>query len=157
MAPLRAGQSGGAGDALVGVGDGDDEGDRAEAFLAVGGRVGGIDGEDQRRGAASLGERRAVADDPARGARAAATRSSVAGLAMAPQTPAARAGSASRRVDGGGDARGDLVEGLVALVGVDAAARDEDVLRRRAHLAGIEREREGDVGAHRREVVGCRR
>ena len=73
---------------------------------------------------------------------------------MAPQMSAARAGSASSEFDRRGDAESDLVERLVPLVGVDAVFRDEDVLWGSAHLARIERQREGEVRAHGGKGVG---
>ena len=48
----------------------------------------------------------------------------------------------------------EVLEGEVALVGLDAVARDIDVLRGRAHLAGVERERERQVAHHSSQVVG---
>ncbi len=48
----------------------------------------------------------------------------------------------------------DLVVALVAFVGVDAAGRHEDRLRGGAHLAGVQRQREGEVAQHRLVGVG---
>jgi hypothetical protein len=55
--------------------------------------------------------------------------------------------------DGAGEVGADLVVGLVAVVGFDAGGGDEDRLRGGAHLAGIQRQREGEVAEHR----ACRR
>ena len=48
----------------------------------------------------------------------------------------------------------DVVVGLVAVFGFDAASRHEQRLRGGAHLAGIERQREGQVAQHRLVGVG---
>src|SRR5690606_12662184 len=56
-------------------------------------------------------------------------------------------------VDRAGDAGRHLVEALVPLIGLDAIRRNQNVLRRGAHLATVEREGEGQVAAHSGEVV----
>jgi hypothetical protein len=47
-----------------------------------------------------------------------------------------------------------LVEGLVALIGVDAACRDDDRLGGGAHLSGIQAQRERDIAQHALVIVG---
>src|SRR5262245_15212024 len=63
-------------------------------------------------------------------------------------------GIAQQCVDCGPDACGNLVEGLIPFVGLDAVTRDQEVLRCSTHLAGVERQGEGDVRGHSTEVIG---
>ncbi len=48
----------------------------------------------------------------------------------------------------------NLLEGLVAFVRLDALAGHQDVLRRRAHLTAVQRERERHVAQHGGVLVG---
>ena len=73
---------------------------------------------------------------------------------MAPQMPAACLGFGQQGVDGCGQTGCHLIEGLVPLIRRDPALRHINVLRRGAHLPGIKRQREGQIGAHPVKVIG---
>jgi hypothetical protein len=57
-------------------------------------------------------------------------------------------------VDGGAKVTRDLVETLVAFVGLDPAGGHEDVLRRCAHLPRVQAQRKGQVAQHGLVLVG---
>ncbi|MPM02831.1 hypothetical protein SDC9_49086 [bioreactor metagenome] len=150
---LVAGKRRGAGNALFGIATGHDEGDRAEALL-FGGDLPCRHREHQRRGRPARAERGAVADHPPRGAGRLqpVQRRGICKRARHPR----RAGRIGKQpVDGLGQPLRHGVEALVALIGLDPAAGHEDRLRRAAHLAGIERQREGEVVAHAGEIGAC--
>ncbi|MNN14205.1 hypothetical protein D3C81_1272620 [compost metagenome] len=136
---------------------GDDEGDRAEAFLAVGGAVGGIHFQQQRRTYAGAGELRvfaalAVEDDFAQFAAGEDALGRRLGLDGAEHTAGAVV-VGEETAHGLGQRIGDLVEADVLLAIADAAARYIDGLGGGAHLPGIQAETERQIARHRLEVA----
>ena len=73
---------------------------------------------------------------------------------MAPSSAVARASSPSSPSTAAARSARELVDRLVRAVGGDAVAGDEEVLRGRAHLAAVERQREREVREHPAVVVG---
>ena len=85
---------------------------------------------------------------------AAASRSSTPSLTTPPSSSTARASSPSSLPSAAPIPAATSAGDFVPVVGGDAVGRQVDVLRGGAHLAGVEREREREVLAHRLEVVG---
>ncbi|MGY4277199.1 hypothetical protein ACVILE_003379 [Streptomyces sp. M18.1] len=149
---------------LHGVGggvDGDGEGDGAEALAGPGGLVGGLGAVqlDDHRGAHDrVRELRVGHLAGGEGDLAESGGGLQAGLDVRVDEGAeqrVRAGVvAEEAVDGAGEVGGHLVVGLGPLVGADAVAGDQQVLRGGAHLAAVEGERERQVGEHAPVVVG---
>jgi hypothetical protein len=76
-------------------------------------------------------------------------RSSTDASPMAPRISTPLAAGSSRSSSAWASRWPTCVEVEVPLVGLDAVPRDEDGLRRGAHLAAVERQAEGEVGEHR--------
>ena len=142
------------------VGDLDDEADRAEALFHVGMFVGRIAGEQHRGAHGGLREFRVF--QFGRGQHDAAQRAAVGHLDALQGVGGlhgAEHGEGDFRLgqeagNGLGQVGTDLVVGLVAVFRFDAAGRHEDRLRGGAHLAGVERQREGQVAQHGLVGVG---
>ncbi|MCY1222459.1 hypothetical protein D9M72_345530 [compost metagenome] len=145
-------------DAVRGVVGRDDERDRAEQLLHDLALVAGIDLQHQRRADARAGELRvlqhaAVGDDLAQCARRFDALHHPVVLDRAQQLH--RLGRIAGEPDHAlPDRRGHLVEAEVPFRRVDAVLRHIDVLRCRAHLARVQRQRERDIAHHALEVAG---
>jgi len=150
----------GEGDGGSGVGDLDDEADWAETFFHVLGFIVGVAGEKHRGADFGLREFRVVElgrgqDDLAQLART----GFLDALQSIGRLDGAEHGMGDFRLgqeagDGHRQVGTDVIVRLVSFVGGYAASRDQDGLRGRAHLAGVERQREGQVAEHLLIAVG---
>ncbi|CAG9187878.1 hypothetical protein BVI2075_100072 [Burkholderia vietnamiensis] len=136
----------------------DHERDRAEPLLRELRAVSHVELHHERRAHASVGEggmheRLAVGEHAAELAGVVDARAHAFVLDRADQLDGA-CSVAGQLLHGAGYGLGHVVEARMAIRGLDAVTRYVDVLRSRAHLARVQRQRERDVLGRGLEVVG---